>query len=649
MSVEAYKETLEFQAEVKQLLKLMIHSLYSNKEIFLRELVSNASDACDKLRFEALGSDDIYGGDSELKIHIEFDKEAKTLTVSDNGIGMSREEIVDNIGTIANSGTKKYLDSLTGDQMKDSHMIGQFGVGFYSTFIVADKVTVKSRRAGQSADQAVLWESEGEGSYTLETIEKDSRGTDIILHIREGEEEFLDSWRLKTIIHTYSDHISLPITMPKDPEPVAEDAEDAEKTDAKKSDAKKNDEVVVPENEVVNKASALWARPKSEVKDEEYNEFYKHIAHDFEAPMTWSHNKVEGNQSYTSLLYIPAKAPFDLYERERKQGIKLYVKRVFIMEDTTHIMPQYLRFVRGVVDSDDLPLNVSREILQHNKVIDKIKSASVKKVLGLLEKMAKNDTEKYATFWKAFGNVIKEGPIEDFANKERIAKLFRFATTETGSAEQTVSLEEYVARMKEEQTQIYYITSDSHISAKNSPHLEVFKRKGLEVLLLSDRIDEWLVQHLTDFEGKPMQNIAKGDLDLGSFEDEEEKKAQKAAEGDMKGVVELLKEKLTDKTKEVRITHRLTDSPSCLVLDSNDMGMQMQQIMRAAGQEVPPSQPILEINPEHALIKQLKEMADQEKFENWAHILFDQAMLAEGGQLEDPAAYVKRVNEMLNK
>ncbi len=639
MSVEAYKETLEFQAEVKQLLKLMIHSLYSNKEIFLRELISNASDACDKLRFEALGKEDIYGGDSELKIHIEFDKEAKTLTVSDNGIGMSREEIVENIGTIANSGTKKYLDSLTGDQMKDSHMIGQFGVGFYSTFIVADKVTVKSRRAGEAADQAVMWESEGEGSYTLETIEKDSRGTDVILHIREAEEEFLDSWRLKNIIHTYSDHISLPITMPKDPEPKAEDD--------KENDAKENDEVVIPENEVVNKASALWARAKSDVKEEEYKEFYKHIAHDFEDPMTWVHNKVEGSQAYTSLLYIPAKAPFDMYERERKQGIKLYVKRVFIMEDTNHLMPQYLRFVRGVIDSDDLPLNVSREILQHNKVIDKIKSASVKKVLGLLEKMAKNDKEQYANFWKAFGNVMKEGPIEDFANKERIAKLFRFATTETGSAEQTVSLEEYIGRMKDGQDQIYYITSDSHTSAKNSPHLEVFKGKGLEVLLLSDRIDEWLVQHLTDFEGKALQNIAKGDLDLGKFEDEEEKKAQKEAEGDMKGVVELMKEKLGEKTKEVRITHRLTDSPSCLVLDANDMGLQMQQIMRAAGQEVPPSQPILEINPEHPLVKQLKDMGDQDKFENWAHILFDQAMLAEGGQLDDPAAYVKRVNDML--
>lgn len=635
MSVEAYKETLEFQAEVKQLLKLMIHSLYSNKEIFLRELVSNASDACDKLRFEALANDDMYGGDSELKIHIEYDKDAKTLTVSDNGIGMSRDEVVANIGTIANSGTKKFIDSLTGDQAKDSHLIGQFGVGFYSTFIVADKVTVKTRRAGAAQDQAVLWESEGEGNYTLETIEKDSRGTDVILHIREAEEEFLDSWRLKTIIHTYSDHISLPITMPKEPTPAVEGEEDVVST--------------TPENEVVNKASALWARPKSEVKEEEYKEFYKHIAHDFEEPMVWSHNKVEGSQAYTSLLYVPKNPPFDLYERERKQGIKLYVKRVFIMDDTDHLMPSYMRFVRGVVDSDDLPLNVSREILQHNKVIDKIKAASVKKVLGMLESMAKNDTEQYAVFWKAFGNVIKEGPIEDHANKDRIAKLLRFASTENDSAEQNISLDDYISRMKEGQEEIYFITSDSYAAAKNSPHLEVFNSKGLEVLLLSDRVDEWLGQHLTEYEGKKLQNIAKGDLNLSNFEDEEEKKAQEKAEGDMKGLVELMKEKLTDKAKDVRITHRLTGSPSCLVLDDMDMGLQMQQIMRAAGQEVPENKPILEINPDHELVKQLKEMADQALFENWSHILFDQAMLAEGGQLDDPAAYVKRVNDMLNK
>lgn len=635
MSVEAYKETLEFQAEVKQLLKLMIHSLYSNKEIFLRELVSNASDACDKLRFEALANDDMYGGDSELKIHIEYDKDAKTLTVSDNGIGMSRDEVVANIGTIANSGTKKFIDSLTGDQAKDSHLIGQFGVGFYSTFIVADKVTVKTRRAGAAQDQAVLWESEGEGNYTLETIEKDSRGTDVILHIREAEGEFLDSWRLKNIIHTYSDHISLPITMPKEPVPAAEGEEDVVET--------------TPENEVVNKASALWARPKSEVKDEEYKEFYKHIAHDFEEPMVWSHNKVEGSQAYTSLLYIPKNPPFDLYERERKQGIKLYVKRVFIMDDTDHLMPSYMRFVRGVVDSDDLPLNVSREILQHNKVIDKIKAGSVKKVLGMLESMAKNDTEQYAVFWKAFGNVIKEGPIEDHANKDRIAKLLRFASTENNSAEQNVSLDDYISRMKEGQEEIYFITSDSYAAAKNSPHLEVFNSKGLEVLLLSDRVDEWLGQHLTEYEGKKLQNIAKGDLNLSNFEDEEEKKAQEKAEGDLKGLVELMKEKLSDKAKDVRITHRLTGSPSCLVLDDMDMGLQMQQIMRAAGQEVPANKPILELNPDHELIKQLKDMADQSLFENWSHILFDQAMLAEGGQLDDPAAYVKRVNDMLNK
>ncbi|VAW70971.1 Chaperone protein HtpG [hydrothermal vent metagenome] len=637
MTVKAHKETLEFQAEVKQLLKLMIHSLYSNKEIFLRELISNASDACDKLRFEALANDDLYAGDSDLKIHVEFDKEAGTLTISDNGIGMSRDEVVDNIGTIANSGTRKYLDSLTGEQVKDSHMIGQFGVGFYSTFIVADKVTVITRRAGVSAEHGVLWESAGEGNYTLESVEKDSRGTDIILHIREGEEEFLDNWRLKTIIHTYSDHISLPITMPKEPEPVSEEDEE-----------KAKDEIVVPENEVVNKASALWARDKKEIKEDEYQAFYKHIAHDFEDPLSWSHNRVEGSQVYTSLLYIPKKPPFDLYERERKQGIKLYVKRVFIMEDTEHLMPQYLRFIRGVVDSDDLPLNVSREILQHNKVIDKIKAASVKKVLGQLESMAKKDAEQYTTFWNAFGNVMKEGPIEDFANKDRVAKLLRFASTENDGAQQNVSLEDYIERMKEGQEPIYYITSDSYVSAKNSPHLEVFKRKGLEVLLLSDRIDEWLVQHLTDFEGKTLQNIAKGDLDLGNFEDEEEKKAQQKAEGDLKGVVELMKEKLEAKAAEVRITHRLTDSPSCLVIDANDMGMQMQQIMRAAGQQVPDSKPILEINPNHELVKQLVNMADQALFENWSHVLFDQAMLAEGGQLDDPAAYVKRVNSMLN-
>ncbi|MCW9013255.1 MAG: molecular chaperone HtpG [Gammaproteobacteria bacterium] len=630
MSVDAYKETLEFQAEVKQLLKLMIHSLYSNKEIFLRELISNASDACDKLRFEALGNNDLYEGDSELNIHVRFDKEAKTLTITDNGIGMSRDEVVENIGTIANSGTKKFIDSLTGDQAKDSHLIGQFGVGFYATFIVADRVTIKTRRAGLTAEHGVVWESTGEGDYTLETIEKAERGTEITLHIREGEEEFLDGWRLRNIIHTYSDHISLPILMPK--EAMGEE----EKTDQ-------------PEDEVVNKASALWARAKSDIEEDEYREFYKHIAHDFEDPMVWSHNKVEGNQSYTSLLYIPKHPQMDLYDRERKQGTKLYVKRVFIMDDTDHLMPMYLRFIRGVVDSDDLPLNVSREILQHNKVIDKIKAASVKKVLGMLESMAKNEPEKYAEFWTAFGQVLKEGPIEDFANKEKIARLLRFSSTHTDSEVQNVSLDDYISRMKDSQEIIYFITAENFAAAKNSPHLEVFRRKGIEVLLMSDRVDEWLVEHLRDYEGKKLQSVAKGDLDLGAIEDEEDKKAQEKAEGDFKDVIESVKECLADKAKEVRITHRLTDSPSCLVLDQNDMGLQMQQIMQAAGQAMPVTKPILELNPEHPLVKQLKDMSDKEALENWSNILFDQAMLAEGGRLDDPAAFVKRLNQMLQK
>ena len=632
MTVEAYKETLEFQAEVNQLLKLMIHSLYSNKEIFLRELISNASDACDKLRFEGLAKDDLYEGDSELNIHVNYDKENKTVTITDNGIGMSRDELVENIGTIANSGTKKFLDSLTGDQAKDSHLIGQFGVGFYSSFIVADKVTVKSRRAGLSSEHGVIWESTGENGYTLETAEIEKRGTQIILHIREGEEEFVDSWRLRNIIHTYSDHIALPILMPK--EAAAEENEE----DKKQEDLG---------DEVVNKASALWVRSKKDIKDEEYKEFYKHIAHDFEDPMVWSHNQIEGNLSYTSLLYIPTNPPMDLYERERKQGIKLYIKRVFIMDETEHMMPSYLRFVRGIVDSDDLPLNVSREILQHNRVIDKIRSASVKKVLGLLDSMAKNDKEQYAKFWSAFGQVMKEGPIEDFANKEQLSKLLRFTSTYTDSETQDISLEDYVSRMKEGQETIYFITADSFAAAKNSPHLEVFRRKGIEVLLMSDRVDEWLVEHLRDFDGKKLQSITKGDLDLGEIEDEEDKKAQQKAAGDFKDIIEKITGCLTDKAKEVRITHRLTDSPSCLVLEQNDMGLQMQQIMQAAGQAVPISKPILELNPEHKLVAQLKDMNDDEVLANWSHLLFDQALLAEGGQLDDPAAFVKRMNGML--
>jgi len=633
MTVEAYKETLEFQAEVNQLLKLMIHSLYSNKEIFLRELISNASDACDKLRFEGLGNDDLYEGDSELNIHVDFDKENKTVTITDNGIGMSRDELVENIGTIANSGTKKFLDSLSGDQAKDSHLIGQFGVGFYSSFIVADKVTVKSRRAGLHADQGVVWESTGENGYTLETAEIEKRGTQIILHIREGEEEFINGWRLRNIIHTYSDHISLPILMPK--EATGEASQDEDQKEEVQGD------------ETVNKASALWVRSKKDITEEEYQEFYKHVAHDFEVPMLWSHNQIEGNLSYTSLLYIPTNPPMDLYERDRKQGIKLYIKRVFVMDETEHMMPTYMRFVRGIVDSDDLPLNVSREILQNNRVIDKIRSASVKKVLGMLEKMAKKDKEQYAKFWSAFGQLMKEGPIEDFANKEQISKLLRFSSTQTDSEVQDVSLEDYISRMKEGQETIYFITAESFAAAKNSPHLEVFRRKGIEVLLMSDRVDEWLVEHLRDFDGKKLQSIARGDLDLGEIEDEEDKKAQKKAEGDFKEVIEKITECLSDKAKEVRITHRLTDSPSCLVLDQNDMGMQMQQIMQAAGQSVPVSQPVLELNPEHHLVAQLKDMSDKQVIEDWSHLLFDQALLAEGGQLDDPAAFVKRMNSML--
>jgi molecular chaperone HtpG len=628
----ATKEVLGFQAEVKQLLQLMIHSLYSNKEIFLRELISNASDACDKLRFEALSKDDLYEGDSELNIHVSFDREARTITIRDNGIGMSRDELVENIGTIASSGTKRFMEALSGDQAKDAKLIGQFGVGFYSTFIIADKVTVLTRRAGLKADQGVRWESDGEGSFTLETMERPQRGTEIILHVREGEEEFVDGWRLRNIIHTYSDHISLPILMEKEAAP-ADDDKDQE-----------NKEV---EMETVNKASALWVRSKKDIKDEEYQEFYKHIAHDFEVPMCWSHNQVEGTNSYTSLLFIPKNAPFDLYDRDRKHGIKLYVKRVFIMDETEHLMPNYLRFVRGIVDSDDLPLNVSREILQHNRVIDKIRAASVKKVLGLLESMAKDEPEQYAEFWKQFGQVMKEGPIEDFANREQVAKLLRFSSTQTDSDVQNVSLDDYVSRMKDGQEKIYFITAETFAAAKNSPHLEVFRRKGIEVLLLSDRVDEWLVEHLREFDGKSLQSVARGDLDLGDIEDEEDKKAQEKAEGDFKGVIDMVRESLADKAKDVRITHRLTDSPSCLVLEQNDMGLQMQQILKAAGQHVPSSKPILELNPQHPLVARLKDLGDKDKLADWSNILFDQAMLAEGGQLEDPAAYVKRVNNLL--
>ncbi|EEF79477.1 molecular chaperone HtpG [Methylophaga thiooxydans] len=633
MSVDAHKETLGFQTEVKQLLNLMIHSLYSNKEIFLRELVSNAADAADKLRFEALSDDALYEEDGELNIRVAFDKDAGTVTISDNGIGMNREEVVDNIGTIARSGTRKFFDSLTGDQTKDSQLIGQFGVGFYSAFIVADKVTLRTRRAGLGAEYGVQWESAGEGEFTIETIEKAERGTEIILHLRDGEDEFLNGWRLRNIISKYSDHINLPILMAKEPVPN----EDGEIDEADQGD------------ETVNKATALWTLAKNDISDDEYKEFYKQIAHDFQDPMTWSHNKVEGNLEYTSLLYIPSKAPFDLWDRDRMHGIKLYVKRVFIMEDSDQLMPRYLRFIRGVIDTNDLPLNVSREILQSSKTIDTIRAASVKKVLSELNKMAKNEPEQYAEFWKEFGQVIKEGPGEDFANKEALAKLLRFASTETGSQEQTVSLEDYVSRMKDKQDKIYYITAESFAAAKNSPHLEVFRKKGIEVLLLSDRVDEWLTQSLTEFDGKHMQSVAKGDLDLGELEDEEEKKAHEEIDKNFEDLVERVKKTLDEKVKDVRITHRLTDSPACLVADHYDMSANLERMLKAAGQEVSGSKPILELNPEHPMVAKLKDEADETRFTDWTSIIFDQALLAEGGQLDDPANYVKRINELLLK
>jgi molecular chaperone HtpG len=623
MTTDTSKETLEFQTEVRQLLQLMIHSLYSNKEIFLRELISNASDACDKLRFEALSNDSLYEGDSELKIRIGFDKDARTLTISDNGIGMSREEVIDNIGTIAKSGTRQFFDSLTGDQGKDLELIGQFGVGFYSSFIVADKVTLTTRRAG--ADEAVQWVSNGEGSYSLESVDKAGRGTEVVLHLREDEDEFLESYRLRAIVTRYSDHISLPIEM-------ASQEEGKEDT-----------------FEAVNSASALWKRPRKDISDDEYREFYKHVAHDFGDPMAWTHSQVEGTQSYTSLLYIPEHAPFDLWDRDRRHGIKLYVRRVFIMDDAENLMPQYLRFVRGLVDSDDLPLNVSREILQKNKFIDGIRAASVKKVLGLLEGMAGSEPEKYSNFWSQYGRVMKEGPAEDFGNRERIAKLLRFASTHNDGAEQDVTLEDYVDRMQEGQEKIYYITADSFAAAKNSPHLEVFRKKGIEVLLLHDRVDEWMVSHFTEFDGKPLVSVAKGDLDLGNLQDEAEEQAAKQAEDEYKDLVTRIKDVLGEDVSEVRVSHRLTDSPSCLVLGVQEMPIHLQQVMKQAGHELPDSKPTLEINPAHTLVQRLADQQDESRFNDWSRLLFEQAMLSEGAQLEDPAAFVKRMNTLLTE
>lgn len=625
MNVDTKKETLSFQTEVKQLLHLMIHSLYSNKEIFLRELISNASDACDRLRFEALSDDALFEGDSELKIRINYDKKSRTVTVSDNGIGMSRQEVMDNIGTIASSGTRKFLKDLTGDQAKDAHLIGQFGVGFYSSFIVADKVTLQTRKAGLDGEQGVQWESGGEGEYSLESIERKERGTTVTLHLRKDEDEFLESFRLRSIIHKYSDHISLPITM--------------KKLDDKGEETK--------DEETVNKASALWIRPKTDISDEEYKEFYKHVAHDFEDPLLWMHNRVEGTQSYTTLFYIPKRAPFDLFDRDKQHGIKLYVKRIFIMDDVEQFLPNYLRFMRGVVDSDDLPLNISREILQRNKQIDTIRNASVKKILGQLETMAKSEKEQYEEFWKTFGNVIKEGPAEDFGNREKIAKLMRFSSTHTNNNIQDVSLDNYIARMKTDQDKIYYITAESFAAAKNSPHLELFKKKGIEVLLMCERVDEWMMSHLNEYDGKPMVSVAKGVLDLGKLEDKEEKEKTERAAKDYKDLLTKMKESLGDKVKEVRISHRLTDSPSCLVVNEHDMAVSMQKLLKQAGHTVPNLEPILEINPDHILVKRLKEESNEKRFEDWSHILVDQAMLSEGGQLEDPAAFVNRINELL--
>ncbi|QLQ25616.1 MAG: molecular chaperone HtpG [Dechloromonas sp.] len=624
------RETLGFQAEVKQLLNLMIHSLYSNKEIFLRELISNASDACDKLRFEALNNAALYGDDADLKIRVSFDKAARTVTISDNGIGLSRDEAIEHLGTIAKSGTREFFSALTGDQAKDAHLIGQFGVGFYSSFIVADKVTVVSRRAGVEANQAVRWESGGEGDFTVEMVDKAGRGTDVTLHLREGEDELLGGWRLKGIIRKYSDHITLPIVM-------------------KKEEWKDGEQVTTDEDETVNQASALWVRPKSEISDEQYKEFYKHVGHDFEDPLAWTHARVEGKQEYTQLLYIPARAPFDLWDRNARHGIKLYVRRVFIMDDAEQLMPLYLRFVRGVVDSSDLPLNVSREILQESKDIDAIRSGCTRKVLAMLEGLANSDDaaekEKYARFWENFGPVLKEGVGEDHANKEKIAGLIRFASTHNDSAEQTVSLADYIGRMKEGQEKIYFVTAETFNAARNSPHLEIFRKKGIEVLLLSDRVDEWVVGHLTEFDGKHLQSVAKGGLDLGTLEDETEKKEAEKAADEYKELIDKVKTSLGDKVKDVRVTHRLTDSPSCLVSDDYDPSGNLARMLKAAGQPVPNTKPILEINPTHPAVMRLK--YEETRFDDWAALLFEQATLAEGGQLDDPAGFVKRINDLM--
>jgi len=623
------KETLGFQAEVTQLLHLMIHSLYGNKEIFLRELVSNASDACDRLRFDTIADAALLEGDAELKIHVGYDKSARTITVSDNGIGMSRQEVVDQIGTIAKSGTREFFQTLTPDKASDAHLIGQFGVGFYSSFIVAARVTLVTRRAGAPADEGVQWESSGEGSYTVEPVRKDTRGTDVILHLRPDEDDLLSGPALRAILRKYSDHITVPILMRKE-----------------RWDADARQQVLDEGEEQVNQASALWARPKAEISQQQYDEFYKHVAHDIEPPLAFSHAKVEGRQEYTQLLYIPARAPYDLWDREHRRGIKLYVKRVFIMDDAKQLMPEYLRFVRGIIDSNDLPLNVSREILQQSKIVETIRAASVKRVLGLLEDLAKQQPDKYATFWKEFGRAFKEGVVEDAANKDRIAALLRFASTHRDEEEQTVSLADYVGRMKSGQDAIYYVVADGFSAARHSPHLEIFRKTGVEVLLMYDRVDEWVLSALTEFEGKPLRSVAKGDLDLGVLAGEAAKPAEALADA-FKPLIERIQDALKERASAVRLTQRLTDSPACLVSDEHGMSTNLERLLKASGQKIPSMKPVLEINPNHPIVERLKEETDDSRFADWSHTLFDQATLAEGGQLDDPATFVKRLNSLM--
>jgi molecular chaperone HtpG len=649
MTVAAQKQTLGFETEVKHLLHLMIHSLYSNKEIFLRELISNASDAADKLRFEALSNESLYEGDSELKIRIDFDKDARTITITDNGIGMTRQEVQEHIGTIAKSGTKQFFEALTGEQAKDSELIGQFGVGFYSAFIVADKVTLTTRKAGADKDQGVRWESAGEGDYTIESVEKAGRGTEIVLHLKEDEAEFLDGYRIRSIVRKFSDHISLPIVMDKEVTPPYNiDSEgEIESEEAGEEQEKPAPEIV---EETINSASALWAKARQDISEDDYKQFYKHVAHDFQDPLTHVHSKVEGTNEYTLLLYVPARAPFDLWDRDAKHGVKLYVRKVFITDDAEQLMPRYLRFIRGVIDSDSLPLNVSREILQQSKQISAIKSGAVKKVLGMLEHLAKDEPENYAKFWEQFGAVMKEGIIEDYSNKERVAKLLRFCSTLTDSTTPEVTLEDYISRMKEGQEHIYFVTADSFAAAKNSPHLEIFRKKGIEVLLLSDRIDEWLVSNLDEFAGKHLQSVAKGDLNLGALADEEDKEKQEEVNKDFESVLKQIKDVLGDKVSEVRLSHRLTASPACLVANVYGMSLNMERIMKDAGQMMGMGmgqKPVFELNPDHALVARLKAEQDDERFADLTHILFDQAVLSEGGQLDDPAAFVHKLNGLL--